>query len=30
VRWGFQPETFVASPPDFLIDDMRELIGKIG
>lgn len=25
VRWGFQPETFVASPPDFLIDDMREL-----
>ena len=27
VRWGFQPETFVASPPDFLIDDMRELIG---
>jgi phosphoglycolate phosphatase len=28
VRWGFQPETFVASPPDFLIDDMRELIGK--
>lgn len=28
VRWGFQPETFVAWPPDFLIDDMRELIGK--
>jgi len=28
VRWGFQPETFVTSPPDFLIDDMRELIGK--
>jgi phosphoglycolate phosphatase len=28
VRWGFQPETFVASPPDFLIDDMRDLIGK--
>jgi phosphoglycolate phosphatase len=26
VRWGFQPETFVASPPDFLIGDMRELI----
>jgi len=21
VRWGFQPETFVSSPPDFLIDD---------
>ena len=28
VRWGFQPETFVASPPDFLIDDMRELVGR--
>ena len=28
VRWGFQPETFVSSPPDFLIDDMRELIGR--
>jgi phosphoglycolate phosphatase-like HAD superfamily hydrolase len=28
VRWGFQPETFAAWPPDFLIDDMRELIGK--
>jgi len=28
VRWGFQPETFVAAPPDFLIDDMRELIAK--
>ena len=26
VRWGFQPETFVGSPPDFLIDDMRELV----
>jgi phosphoglycolate phosphatase len=25
VRWGFQPETFAGSPPDFLIDDMREL-----
>jgi phosphoglycolate phosphatase len=25
VRWGFQPETFVACPPDFLIDDLREL-----
>jgi phosphoglycolate phosphatase len=30
VRWGFQPETFLGSPPDFLIDDMRELIGKTG
>ena len=28
VSWGFQPETFAASPPDFLIDDMRELIGR--
>jgi phosphoglycolate phosphatase len=27
VRWGFQPETFAGSPPDFLIDDMRELAG---
>jgi phosphoglycolate phosphatase len=30
VRWGFQPETFAASPPDFLIDDMRELVAKRG
>ena len=28
VRWGFQPETFVNSPPDFLIDDLEELIGR--
>jgi phosphoglycolate phosphatase len=28
VRWGFQPETFVSSPPDFLIDDLQELIGR--
>jgi phosphoglycolate phosphatase len=28
VRWGFQPETFASSPPDFLIADMRELIGR--
>jgi len=28
VRWGFQPETFVSSPPDFLISDLRELIGR--
>ena len=28
VRWGFQPETFVSSPPDFLIDDLRELVGR--
>jgi phosphoglycolate phosphatase len=29
VSWGFQPETFAAAPPDFLIDDMRELIPRI-
>ena len=26
VSWGFQPETFVEAPPDFVIDDMRELM----
>lgn len=25
VSWGFQPETFAATPPDYLISDMREL-----
>ena len=25
VSWGFQPETFAATPPDYLINDMREL-----
>jgi phosphoglycolate phosphatase len=29
VRWGFQLETFAGSPPDFLIDDMRELAGRV-
>ena len=29
VRWGFQPETFAANPPDFLIDDMRELVDRL-
>jgi len=29
VKWGFQPETFAAAPPDLLIDDMRELVGRI-
>jgi phosphoglycolate phosphatase len=29
VRWGFQPETFAGSPPDFLIDDLRELVGFV-
>ena len=27
VKWGFQPETFASAPPDFLIGDMRELVG---
>ena len=27
VSWGFQPETFLDAPPDFIIDDMRELVG---
>lgn len=26
VSWGFQPETFAAAPPDFVIDDMRQLL----
>jgi phosphoglycolate phosphatase len=26
VSWGFQPETFVDAPPDFIIDDMRKLL----
>jgi phosphoglycolate phosphatase len=25
VSWGFQPETFTSAPPDFVIDDMRQL-----
>ena len=29
VSWGFQPETFPAAPPDFMIDDMRELVKLI-
>lgn len=28
VSWGFQPETFVDAPPDFVIDDMRELVTR--
>ena len=28
VRWGFQPEAFAAWPPDFLIDDLRELVNR--
>jgi phosphoglycolate phosphatase len=26
VSWGFQPETFADAPPDFVIDDMKELV----
>jgi phosphoglycolate phosphatase len=25
VSYGFQPETFTAEPPDFIIDDLRQL-----
>jgi phosphoglycolate phosphatase len=25
VSWGFQPETFAQAPPDFIIDDLRQL-----
>jgi phosphoglycolate phosphatase len=25
VSWGFQPETFANAPPDFIIDDLRQL-----
>jgi phosphoglycolate phosphatase-like HAD superfamily hydrolase len=26
VSYGFQPETFVEHPPDFIVDDMAELV----
>jgi phosphoglycolate phosphatase len=29
VSWGFQPETFAEAPPDFVIDDMSELVGML-
>ena len=29
VSWGFQPETFVATPPDFIIDDLRALAERV-
>lgn len=29
VTWGLQPETFAATPPDFVIDDMRTLAEKV-
>jgi phosphoglycolate phosphatase len=27
--WGFQPETLVTVPPDYLIEDMRELLAIV-
>jgi len=30
VSWGFQPETFAEAPPDFVIDDLRELVKVVG
>jgi phosphoglycolate phosphatase len=29
VSWGFQPETFVEAPPDFVIDDLRVLAALV-
>jgi phosphoglycolate phosphatase len=29
VSYGFQPDTLVTYPPDFMIDNMGDLIGKI-
>lgn len=29
VSWGFQPETFENAPPDFVIDDLRELAERV-
>lgn len=29
VAWGFQPETFAAAPPDFVIGDMGELADRV-
>ena len=29
VSWGFQPETFAEAPPDFVIDEMSELVGMV-
>jgi phosphoglycolate phosphatase len=29
VTWGFQPETFSAAPPDFIIDQMSELVALV-
>jgi phosphoglycolate phosphatase len=30
VSYGFQPESLLADPPDFMIDDMRELLAHAG
>jgi phosphoglycolate phosphatase len=29
VTWGFQPETFTAHPPDFLVDKPEELADRV-
>jgi phosphoglycolate phosphatase len=29
VSWGFQPETFASAPPDFVIDAMEALVGRV-
>jgi phosphoglycolate phosphatase len=29
VSWGFQPESFADAPPDFVIDNMNELVGMV-
>lgn len=29
VSYGFQPETFAEYPPDFVVDDMRELVEHV-
>lgn len=30
VSYGFQPESLLTEPPDFMIDDMRELLAHAG
>jgi len=29
VNWGFQPETFAEAPPDYVIDNMGELVSRV-
>ena len=29
VSWGFQPETFLDSRPDYVIDDMRQIVARV-